>query len=590
MKYTKERVFKIAQAHHKKGLAVIPTKNKIPLISEWQFYSKECPSDEKFQRDMKRLQFEFGIVLGKSSGLVAIDIDTDDEEHMTLINKEIPKSPVTKRGERGETRFFKYNNEKSGNIKSGKTHILDILSDKKQTVVPPSIHPKTQRPYRYKKKVTLLNYDLNKLPTLPHGSIERLKNLFSDHEQIKNNISTMSQGRNDQLKSMAVAMLLKEMDTDEIVMELLNYDEREHKIPLFGDKTESVYKTKDSYENALLFLNNIKRSLIENEITNSEDSSLKVLTLGEYFEPGRFPEPVPIIKGLLNKQELHICSAPAKAGKTLLQLNIAIAVAKGDSFLGHFETVRNKVLILQTEVSPTNFLGRLKQVTGGDIKNFENSIIISTERIKINEEKGLKKLKNAIEKYKPGLVILDPLYTLHSLNEDSSTDMGPLMTRLMEVIQTSDSGCLLIHHQGKNPNGHRGSSSLSDAPDGNWSLNKGKVPKEATLKFELRNSESPETLELYLQDNLQWQSSGFTIVDNKNLSLDDIANTVSNEPGIRRKDLIKRLSSEFELCDRTVIKKITKALNNGLINKIKRKNIRGYCYVTPNKECNNELP
>ena len=48
-----------------------------------------------------------GVVGGKAShGLVAIDIDTDDTAINSAIVKVLPATPVSKNGQKGETRFF----------------------------------------------------------------------------------------------------------------------------------------------------------------------------------------------------------------------------------------------------------------------------------------------------------------------------------------------------------------------------------------------------------------------------------------------------------------------------------------------------
>ena len=84
-----------------------------------------------------------GVVGGKAShGLVAIDIDTDDTATAGAIVKVLPATPVSKIGQKGETRFFygpDITTSQSWNI-DGK-RVCDLIGPGRQTVLPPTIHP-----------------------------------------------------------------------------------------------------------------------------------------------------------------------------------------------------------------------------------------------------------------------------------------------------------------------------------------------------------------------------------------------------------------------------------------------------------------
>jgi hypothetical protein len=88
---------------------------------------------------------------------------------------------VMKEGARGITMFFKSHVQVlSRDFKiNGKT-VLQILSDGRQSVLPPSIHPDTGRPYFWTSKFSL--YDLphvDDLSSIPHDYIERIEKIVS---------------------------------------------------------------------------------------------------------------------------------------------------------------------------------------------------------------------------------------------------------------------------------------------------------------------------------------------------------------------------------------------------------------------------
>jgi hypothetical protein len=105
-------------------------------------------------------------------GLVAVDIDTDDPVITAALRKELPPSPVRKRGQRGETSFYEVKESKSWNI-NGK-RVVDLIGPGRQTVLPPTIHPDTQQPYRWLTSETLEDVAPDDLPVLPADIAERI--------------------------------------------------------------------------------------------------------------------------------------------------------------------------------------------------------------------------------------------------------------------------------------------------------------------------------------------------------------------------------------------------------------------------------
>lgn len=205
-----------------RGLVVIPLRGKIPVIKNWSAFAKTRPSDILIESwESRYSNYNIGLVTGKLSGVVAIDIDKDEAKNL------VPPSPVIKRGKKGETRFFRYNGEVNF-----KRHDLgiELLSDGNQTVVPPSIHPETGAAYFWVTPDTLLDFDVADLPILPDkffasvGSVPVLKGEAT--------------GRHNRLIEICSAMLGRGESLDEIVKELQKFDDENHTPPYFSDKSE----------------------------------------------------------------------------------------------------------------------------------------------------------------------------------------------------------------------------------------------------------------------------------------------------------------------------------------------------------------
>jgi len=111
-----------------------------------------------------------GVRLGKQLNgtyLIAIDWD-NDEAALTALEKFPPT--IMKEGSRGLMFYKSYVPVVSRDFRANGVTAVQVLSDGRQTVLPPSIHPDTKRPYVWTSKFSL--YDLphiDDLPGMPHG-------------------------------------------------------------------------------------------------------------------------------------------------------------------------------------------------------------------------------------------------------------------------------------------------------------------------------------------------------------------------------------------------------------------------------------
>ena len=123
-------------------------------MSRWQRFRDSAPS--KFESDLweKYPNANAGLILGTQVGaemhVVALDFDATDFDVLQTVLRAAPASPMVKRGQKGETRLYiAAKGFKTRSYDGPDGRILDVLTgfDTRQTVVPPSIHPATGKPY-----------------------------------------------------------------------------------------------------------------------------------------------------------------------------------------------------------------------------------------------------------------------------------------------------------------------------------------------------------------------------------------------------------------------------------------------------------
>ena len=110
-------------------------------------------------------------------GLIAFDFD--DDETALAISEVFPESPVNKVGQRAWTSFYRADSDTPSEdfYDTNGKKVLQILSSGRQTVIPPSIHPDTKQPYRWRNGHSLYDTALHDLPSLPRDYRERILKL-----------------------------------------------------------------------------------------------------------------------------------------------------------------------------------------------------------------------------------------------------------------------------------------------------------------------------------------------------------------------------------------------------------------------------
>lgn len=164
------------------GMPVIPLRSmsKMPFPQGWQLHHNCMPEVHTQNQWLAQIPAgNIGLPLGEQSRVVALDIDTTDEELIRLIEKAVPPSSWVRYGKKGKVLAYKYTGQKTFRIKTatGET-ICELLSDKTQVVLPPSIHPDTKMPYTANCNLyEVVDY----LAVLPTDIEDRLRAVITDY-------------------------------------------------------------------------------------------------------------------------------------------------------------------------------------------------------------------------------------------------------------------------------------------------------------------------------------------------------------------------------------------------------------------------
>jgi hypothetical protein len=114
-------------------------------------------------------------VVGGYRGLVPVDVDTDAPAIRSALDAILPRTSVRKVGRRGETLFYFAPHVAASKkwIIDGQT-IVELIGPGRQTVIPPTIHPDTNAPYRWTGTEGLDALAPDELPLLPVDIVDQI--------------------------------------------------------------------------------------------------------------------------------------------------------------------------------------------------------------------------------------------------------------------------------------------------------------------------------------------------------------------------------------------------------------------------------
>jgi hypothetical protein len=274
--------------------------------------------------------------------------------------------------------------------------------------------------------------------------------------------------------------------------------------------------------------------------------------------------------------------APAGVGKSFLAMTIGLAVAGGGQIkgLGWKTLTQQKVLLVDGEMPPADLKDRFTQiidsgwVDGLERETAETSFMLLS-RLGQNADSGFIDLAqpsshSLIEglaiREQVGLVILDNFTTLTETMEDENNSVGFRQINLfVSKLKRHGISVILVHHANKEGFAFRGSSALAVPYDSIIGMHKLDQTSDNAAQFriafeKLRASPSKETMTREVSMSSFGYSVGERLEADANLQ-SVIKFVTSSDERIS----VNKASKLLDLNRETIVKKLEKALNEGLL-------------------------
>ena len=205
-----------------------------------------------------------------------------------------------------------------------------------------------------------------------------------------------------------------------------------------------------------------------------------------------------LIEGVARTGALIEVTAPSKAGKTWLLMELAVAFATGGKWLG-WQCRRGRSLYLDGELWPDEWLDRLARVAGCEdagADEVRDGIDLLSMR---GRARDLREIEHSLVCAAQGggyeAVIIDPAYIFSSGDENRAGDVRDFMNSLAAVGRGCGCAVVFSHHHSK---GAKGDAASIDRGSGSGVF--GRYPDAIIDLIELVPQEDADAREYGLRD------------------------------------------------------------------------------------------
>lgn len=165
------------------------------------------------------------------------------------------------------------------------------------------------------------------------------------------------------------------------------------------------------------------------------------------------PELKWLVEDLWCEGAVGILGGEPKCCKSFLALELAVAVSSGNPCMGRFQVQSpGPVLLFAAEDAQSivrNRLAGIAKARNSDLATLDIQVITS-EKLRLDHAADVEALNQTVMKVRPRLLILDPFVRLHRIDENSSSEVAPVLENLRMMQRRHTTAILIVHHAKKN--------------------------------------------------------------------------------------------------------------------------------------------
>ena len=240
------------------------------------------------------------------------------------------------------------------------------------------------------------------------------------------------------------------------------------------------------------------------------------------------PEQRWLIEGLWSAAGVGVIGGPPKACKSWLGLEMAVSVASGTPCLGTFRAgEQGRVLVYMAEDADAVVRERLVSLCRhhGIRLDALDLFVIVADTLRIDLPCEQQRLREAIARLRPRMLLLDPLVRLHHGDENSAAEVSALLAYLRTLQREHGAAVVLVHHTRKSgSNGQPGQALRGSGDIHAWADSAAYLVRKRDrlrLAIEHRAAPSPEALTLELVEGDTPHLVITSVAEDRRIELDE---------------------------------------------------------------------
>lgn len=456
----------IVSTYVDRGWSVLPVRpeEKRPYMSNWLQYTHTRASRDTVTNWFANLSGAgVGIVTGKVSNVIVLDVESTCPYPIEDILKKYPTQLVSRSGSGGYHLFYQYPNGISK--VTNRVRIFDgadLRADGGFIVLPPTMHASGKRyewvsegpPGRF--PAALL--DLRSQPKVQNDGwiTEALRGVSEG-------------GRNDICARLAGYFFKKGMTYDIVEALLLDWNERnDPPLPVKEVRTtiksiERSHATGYEQPTSVQFIDD--RNETEKQEAQKQ-SSFDVMRMVDYVKGYGGGGVSWLVDEWLPDKSITFLVSPPESYKTWILLDLAVSVASGTPFLGRYQ-INNPgpTMIIQQEDSHEGLTDRLALIVEqklNAVPKLEGDTwqvpampdlpiyVHPSRQLRFDNKKVMEELEQQIATIRPKVIMIDPLYSTTASTDNYMADLANQMMALKTFRDKYGCSFLIAHHSKKN--------------------------------------------------------------------------------------------------------------------------------------------
>jgi len=218
-----------------------------------------------------------------------------------------------------------------------------------------------------------------------------------------------------------------------------------------------------------------------------------------------------LVDTLWARAAVGVLGGAPKCCKSWLALDLAVSVASGTACLGAFDVDDpGPVLLYMAEDAAAVVKARLSGICRARHLDLASVPIhvITVPVLRLDRGRDQARLRDAVRRCAPRLLILDPFVRLHRIDENDAGEVSALLGYLRTLQRQHDVAVLVVHHARKNGSGGaqaglslRGSGDFHAWGDSNLYIRRQKDALLLTIEHRAAAAPDPLRLQLVVGDD-----------------------------------------------------------------------------------------